>query len=326
MSAVKRRKLLEEAGANASTAEWSKGSLHLVLAAPLQAGAFRMKITPPAPNGGPHLVMTLAWIGNVVFYHHALQKTLSALNDSGGIRNDRQVAGIVNALVQSEPAEFNDELSSKEENVFWGKLTGDKVREMLKSRVPRVHNLSEDQWKVLEQMNTTRKPVIAVRALAGAGKSLLMGLCIQQVVPELEHDEGILIIQPSKSNRDDSVQNLLGIIPKGTKLHDTIFWLGREMEGGMKSWHKMLEESINEALKDDRDHLEAITREMRGIYGEFRPLQLDWRRCLNREYVTRQEVWEALGKFHSQAVAHMKQLFFMVQKRNFIIEEKLRDI
>ena len=94
----------------------------------------------------------------------------------------------------------------------------------------------------------------------------------------------------------------------------------------MKSWHAMLEESINAELQDDRAHLEAITLEMQNIYAEFVYHELDWRRCLNQNYVHAREVWEALGKFHSQAVKHMKQLFYMMQKRNKIIKSKLRDI
>ena len=57
---------------------WKKGTLHIIVSAPLQSGSFRMQICPSAPEGGEYIGIVLQWVGDAVFHHAALLKLRNA--------------------------------------------------------------------------------------------------------------------------------------------------------------------------------------------------------------------------------------------------------
>jgi hypothetical protein len=137
---------------------WAHGILLFVRSAPLsKAGKWRITLAPSSPITGDVIVLMLQWLGNVFFAHECLRRA--------------SMVGFGNAL---KSVAFNDPTTGllrecpPRANLFKAVLSEEVINDYVTlSNVP----LDQEQLNILEQINQSDKPLICIRALAGAGKT-----------------------------------------------------------------------------------------------------------------------------------------------------------
>ena len=192
--------------------------------------------------------MVLDWCGDQLFQHAALLKA----------RGEKNVLGVTTPLFrilepQPEPRPGNN-------NVFAGLLSDAAVHAMEQKRGVQ---LSEDQRRVLESINTSSCGVQTIAAHAGTGKTLLSGFLLEALLPCIRDTIfSVLILTPSRFLRDELVESADCVGPFAAQ--GEVLWLGRPAAGkdSDRLWENYIGEKVEEELTDVKDNLNQIGETM----------------------------------------------------------------
>ncbi len=247
--------------AEAASTLWKEGSLHILLSAPEVMYANRMSIFPKSTDAGDFVGVLLPWVGDKIYAHEALRKAAANIDDPGlGVL--RQCFTIIpKSLAQDRPA------GQGKRNVLRGLLTRTAVEDLEGTRDL---TLLDDQRQLLQTINTSDKSILFVPSLAGTGKTTLMMVMLELLLPHLEGtSNAAMIIVPSRSLRDEVVTSISSIFNQ-EELMTKVIWLGRPAQELASSllWDDRLEERVKTAfaLEMPRIHLAYVEEKLKHTY------------------------------------------------------------
>ncbi len=280
-----------------------------------------MSIKPPSANTGDHIGMVLSWCGDYVFQHMALLRAYR--------RESKDFLGILRKLFRIAPPQMPLVAPRPErENMFRGRIRDALHTTCMDNNI----TLAEDQVNCFRFLDSYPDPVLLINALAGTGKTFIMGTLIRALLPLLRESSGaIVVLVPSRDARDDLLQS------QDTRLaaeesRCKVLWLGRQKEGRPMAqvvWETELERQVAERQKDQIALLRQLEEELQTIYSTLQSLRLDWITVLQSGSLPMEgeEVIRALQLFKQAAYLHMVKMIMDVTKaRGAIIEELLREV
>ncbi len=155
---------------------------------------------PPSTDTGDFVGVLLPWVGDKTYAHEALRKAAAKIDDLG-FGALRQCFTIVpTSPAQDSPA------ADRQVNVFRGFLAEMAVDELEQRRGI---TLLDDQKKVLQEINKSDQTILSIPSLAGTGKTTLMTVLVELMLPVWEgKNNAALIIVPSRLLRDEVVTSL----------------------------------------------------------------------------------------------------------------------
>ena len=114
----------------------------------------------------------------------------------------------------------------------------------------------------MRDANTTDNPIIKTTALAGTGKTMLVGVMLEAFLRHLPKNGAIFIFVPGRALRDEHVQSdeFAGALKRGTYGENAVVWLGRQAEGtdALAEWETALNKKVDEQMEASRSGLRAI--------------------------------------------------------------------
>ena len=166
-------------------------------------------------------------------------------------------------------------------NNVWKKVKIGAEPNLLKSMLRRRDMvLDEDQEKVMKSILDSDKPLMHVSALAGTGKSVVLGLLMDLM---LSDDRHVIILVPSRVLRDETV--ITHCQEAGlTELDERILWLGRPAPSNTNDdsigiFADQLEERATEKL-EALSEIESTLRESHMSLIHHKICHDDWKEIL----------------------------------------------
>ena len=214
------------------TSLWDKGALHVIVSAPKSNYTWRMTIAPAAEEGGEYFGIVLDWCGDQLFQHAALLKA----------SREKDALGVLTPLFRILEPQPEPRLGHN--NVFKGLLDGWMVEDIEEKRGI---SLSDDQRRVLGNINTSSSGVQTIAARAGTGKSLLSGCLLGALMPSIaDLDLSVLILTPGRLLRDTFLESADCVGPYADR--GEVLWLGRPAAGKDSNclWENYMREKVEE--------------------------------------------------------------------------------
>ena len=162
---------------------WTLGTLHILQAGPQTWDSWRLKFLPATTRSDDYVAILLQWSGDVVFQHAALQRAAQRGGDILGVLRPLLKVTIPRECKLKQP-----------ENLFRGKIPLAKINEILQARPGTTISLSRDQIACVEYANTTNNPIIKTTALAGTGKTMLVGVMLEAFLQHLPKNGAIFLL------------------------------------------------------------------------------------------------------------------------------------
>ncbi|MCP4245002.1 MAG: DEAD/DEAH box helicase family protein, partial [bacterium] len=165
-----------------------------------------MTIAPRSETSGDHIGIMLAWCGDKIFQHTALRRAANA--------DDADFLGVLREFFNSVPqgpaaAESVARSLASLANVFKCKFGGRDVEAVEERRGIR---LLPDQRRCLQVLNESDSHVICIPSLAGTGKTTLVSVMLEVLLPSIEGTtEAAVLMVPSRVLRDELLMSLEGI-------------------------------------------------------------------------------------------------------------------
>ena len=191
--------------------------------------------------------------------------------------------------------------------MFADLLSDEAVKDMEEKRGVQ---LSPDQRKVLQNINTSSSAVQTIAAHAGTGKTLLSGFLLGALVPQIVGEKAsVLILTPGRLLRDHLVESEDCVGPFAAK--GEVLWLGRD-----RLWENYLGENVEEKLTNMKKQLHQIEETMKQHHGGLMNLKLSWKAILDGGDISvagrniRVESW--LQGFKHAAQSHMVNLIMTI--------------
>ncbi len=300
------------------TSLWEKGALHVIASAPKSNNySWRMTIAPAAEKGGEYFGIVLDWCGDQLFQHAALLKAA----------REKNVLGVITPLfriLEPQPAP-----RPGHNNVFVGLLSKAAVEEMEERRGVR---LSDDQRRVLQDINTSSSGVQTIAAHAGTGKTLLSGFLLEALSPSiLGTNFSVLILTPGRCLRDELVESDDCVGPFAAQ--GQVLWLGRPAAGKDSDclWENFIGEKVEEELTHEKDDLNRIGETMKQPHRRLMQLNLPWKEILDGGDISvaegrdirAEDICAELAFFKRAAQSHMVQLIMTITRARAKIIRRL---
>jgi len=238
---------------------WQHGALLLLTAAPRSSGGrWRMIFGSRSPIHGEVIVVMLPWIGSALFHHEALRQAWS--KQQGGADSLRT---LIRCMGRPNPIPG----IAIPHHFLRGKMFD--LLAIAEHELRANVSLDKDQMQALACLHYAETPLVAIKALAGTGKSMVGAIMVHAVQRAQEHAQPpperpqiVLWIVPTRALRDEVV----GRFQQGGMLEpEQVHWLGRptDTNPGQKDAEEILMERVYADQAAARANLASLQQHLK---------------------------------------------------------------